>query len=177
MRFRLPAIATIALALAVGLLAPPALGANTRITGEDGEFTADFPLPPQHSAEQSNPGEAMQYSTHIYLAKDDQHLYLAASLIYGGDVSDVGAELDLNLTNYLKATGASVTSSRHTEVTTAAGQKVPALEFTAADAGRKHQGIFIMPDRRRVYTAVAVVLGNAGVAAMQQFVASLKVKD
>jgi hypothetical protein len=176
MRFRLSAVATIALALAVGSFALPAL-ADTHVTGEDGSFTADFPLPPQHSADHSAPGEAVQYSSHIYIAKDDRRFFVVASVVYGRDVSDVGRELDLNLTNYLKETGASVTSSRHIEVTTAAGKKVPALEFAAADAGRKHQGIFIMPDLRRVYTAVAVVSGDAVDAAMQKFVASLKIKE
>jgi redox-sensitive bicupin YhaK (pirin superfamily) len=167
-----------AISLFILPLSHVALAQNIQTVAEDGSFSIVFPSAPEHTKVGSKAGDSNPSRADIYLAKSNTQIFLASNLTYDKPITDHNGELEANVRNFLKETGATLVSSKIESMRLASGANALAIHFSAENSGWTQQGMFVMINDQRLCGAVSGwKKGSNGAPVAQNFLRSLKINQ
>jgi hypothetical protein len=142
-----------------------------KFTSDAGHFSVLMPVAPEETSE-TTPSEHGPYTTHLFIAKDPQNVYLIGWVDYDPSFNfNRQSELDANRDNFVKGVKATLTATRSLMV-----DGYQAIEFSAETDSRVFRSRVYMVGRRPYQIVVGVPKDSEDVASVNRFFNSFKVK-
>src|SRR5260370_22220254 len=135
-----------AISLFVVMVSSAAFAQNIQTGAEEGSFSIVFPSAPEQSKVAPKAGDDNPSRAEIYLAKSNTQIFLASNLTYEKPITSHNGELEANVRNFLKETGATLISSKISSMQLAPGANALAISFSAENSGWHQQDMFVMID-------------------------------
>ena len=146
-------------------------GGWVKFTSDAGHFSVLMPVVPQEQTE-TTPSEHGPYTTHLFIVKDTQNVYLIGWVDYDPSFNfNKQSELDANRDNFVRGVKATLTSSR-----TLMLDGYQAIEFAAETTDRIFRSRVYMVGRRPYQIVVGVPKENEDPVLVNRFFNSFKVK-
>ena len=146
-------------------------GGWVKFTSDTGRFSVLMPVVPQEQTE-TTPSEHGPYTTHLFIVKDTQNVYLIGWVDYDPSFNfNKQSELDANRDNFVNGVKATLTSSRSLTL-----DGYQAIEFAAETADRIFRSRVYMVGRRPYQIVVGVPKENEDPVLVNRFFNSFKVR-
>ena len=142
----------------------------TDVCSNEGRFCVLFPKTPTEKTDTSN-----NSTTHLFILTDQRHILMMGYTNYQDPV-DLEGELQANRDNFLKAAHGTLVASRRTQFERAAGDWLPALEFSANIPDYSVRSLVIMDEQRVYMLAAATSINSNDFTTSERFLNSLRLK-
>lgn len=147
-------------------------GGWVKFTSDTGRFSVLMPEPPKEQ-EETTQSEHGPYTTHLFIVRDTQNVYLIGWVDYDPSFNfNRQNELDANRDNFVKGIKATLTSSRSLTI-----DGYSALEFSAETADRIFRSRVYMVGRRPYQIVIGVPKDSEDPALVNRFFNSFKVRS
>ena len=146
-------------------------GGWVKFTSDTGRFSVLMPEIPEEKKE-TTPSEHGPYTTHLFIVKDTQNVYLIGWVDYDPSFNfNRQSELDANRDNFVKGVNATLLNTRSLTI-----DGYQALEFSAEAGDRVFRSRVYMVGRRPYQIVIGVPKDNEDPALVNRFFNSFKVK-